>query len=150
MDEAVGRRFQPVFGGEQSVADTIAILRGLKERYEAHHGVRIRDAALVGAAVLSHRYIAGRFLPDKAIDLVDESASRLRMEIDSSPIQLDEANRRVMQLEIELTAMAKESPEVRDPVERALAEAKEERDGLAARWAKEEEALDRVGQITQR
>ena len=109
-DAALERRFAPVFVDEPSVADTIAILRGLKERYEAHHGVRIRDAALVAAAVLSHRYIADRFLPDKAIDLVDEAASRLRMEIDSSPIELDEANRRVMQLEIELAAMAKESP----------------------------------------
>ena len=104
-DAALERRFAPVFVGEPSVADTIAILRGLKERYEAHHGVRIRDAALVAAAVLSHRYIADRFLPDKAIDLVDESASRLRIEIDSSPLELDEANRRVMQLEIELAAM---------------------------------------------
>ena len=108
-DAALERRFAPVFVGEPSVADTIAILRGLKERYEAHHGVRIRDAALVAAAVLSHRYIADRFLPDKAIDLVDEAASRLRIEIDSSPLELDEANRRVMQLEIELAAMANET-----------------------------------------
>ncbi|MGZ4339199.1 MAG: ATP-dependent Clp protease ATP-binding subunit [Gaiellaceae bacterium] len=149
-DAALERRFAPVFVGEPSVADTIAILRGLKERYEAHHGVRIRDAALVAAAVLSHRYIADRFLPDKAIDLVDESASRLRMEIDSSPVELDEANRRVMQLEIELAAMANEKPEVREPVERALAEAQEERDGLAARWAKEKEALERVKDATRR
>src|SRR3989475_258446 len=98
-DAALERRFQPIFVGEPSVADTIAILRGLKERYEAHHGVRIRDAALVAAAVLSDRYIADRFLPDKAIDLVDEAASRLRMEIDSSPLELDEAERRVRQLE---------------------------------------------------
>src|SRR5450432_486698 len=132
-DAALERRFQPVLVGEPSVADTIAILRGLKERYEAHHGVRIRDAALVSAAVLSHRYIADRFLPDKAIDLVDEAGSRLRMEIDSSPIELDEADRRVMQLEIELAAMVNESAGVREPVERALAEAKEERDALAAR-----------------
>ncbi len=149
-DAALERRFAPVFVGEPTVADTIAILRGLKERYEAHHGVRIRDAALVAAAVLGHRYIADRFLPDKAIDLVDEAASRLRMEIDSSPVELDEANRRVMQLEIELAAMAKESDEVREPVERALAEAKEERDGLAARWAKEKEALERVKDATRR
>ena len=108
-DAALERRFQPVFVGEPSVADTIAILRGLKERYEAHHGVRIRDAALVAAAVLSDRYISDRFLPDKAIDLVDEAASRLRMEIDSSPLELDEADRRVRQLEIELAAMGKES-----------------------------------------
>ena len=114
-DAALERRFQPIFVGEPSVADTIAILRGLKERYEAHHGVRIRDAALVAAAVLSDRYISDRFLPDKAIDLVDEAASRLRMEIDSSPVELDEAERRVRQLEIELAAMAKESDEVREP-----------------------------------
>ena len=94
-DAALERRFQPVLVGEPSVADTIAILRGLKERYEAHHGVRIRDAALTAAAVLSERYITDRFLPDKAIDLVDEAASRLRMEIDSSPVELDEAERRV-------------------------------------------------------
>jgi ATP-dependent Clp protease ATP-binding subunit ClpB len=149
-DAALERRFAPVFVDEPSVADTIAILRGLKERYEAHHGVRIRDAALVAAAVLSHRYISDRFLPDKAIDLVDEAASRLRMEIDSSPLELDEANRRVVQLEIELAAMAKESDDVREPVERALAEAKEERDGLAARWAKEKEALERVKAATRR
>ena len=122
-DAALERRFAPVYVDEPSVEDTIAILRGLKERYEAHHGVRIRDAALVAAAVLSHRYIADRFLPDKAIDLVDEAASRLRMEIDSSPIELDEANRRVMQLEIELAAMAKELRAVAEPIERALAEA---------------------------
>jgi len=149
-DAALERRFQPIFVGEPTVADTIAILRGLKERYEAHHGVRIRDAALVAAAVLSDRYITDRFLPDKAIDLVDEAASRLRMEIDSSPVELDEADRRVRQLEIELAAMAKESKQVREPLERELAEAKERRDGLQARWQKEKEALDRVKQITQR
>ena len=149
-DAALERRFAPVFVDEPSVEDTIAILRGLKERYEAHHGVRIRDAALVAAAVLSHRYIADRFLPDKAIDLVDEAASRLRMEIDSSPIELDEANRRVMQLEIELAAMAKESKQVREPIERLLAEAKEDRDVLSARWAKEKEALEKIKDATRR
>jgi len=148
-DAALERRFQPVFVGEPSVADTIAILRGLKERYEAHHKVRIRDAALVAAAVLSERYIADRQLPDKAIDLVDEAASRLKMEIESSPVELDEANRRVTQLEIELAALAGESDEVRAPLEAELAEAKERRDGLAARWAREKEALDRIGEITQ-
>ncbi|HUJ92752.1 MAG TPA: AAA family ATPase, partial [Gaiellaceae bacterium] len=147
-DAALERRFQPILVGEPSVADTIAILRGLKERYEAHHGVRIRDAALVAAAVLSHRYIADRFLPDKAIDLVDEAASRLRMEIDSSPLELDEAERRVRQLEIELAAMAKESDEVRAPVERELAEAQESRNALAARWSQEKAALERVKEIT--
>jgi ATP-dependent Clp protease ATP-binding subunit ClpB len=149
-DAALERRFAPVYVGEPSVPETIAILRGLKERYEAHHGVRIRDAALVAAAVLSHRYVADRFLPDKAIDLVDEAAARLRIEIDSSPRELDEANRRVMQLEIELAAMANEPTHVREPVERALAEAKEERDALAARWSKEKEVLERVREITRR
>jgi ATP-dependent Clp protease ATP-binding subunit ClpB len=149
-DAALERRFQPIMVGEPSVTDTVAILRGLKERYEAHHGVRIRDAALVAAPVLSDRYISGRFLPDKAIDLVDEAASRLRMEIDSSPIELDEADRRVRQLEIELAAMAKEKKEVKAPLERELAEAKAGRDELAARWAKEKEALDRIKEITHR
>jgi ATP-dependent Clp protease ATP-binding subunit ClpB len=149
-DAALERRFQPVFVGEPSVADTIAILRGLKERYEAHHGVSIRDAALVAAAVLSDRYISDRQLPDKAIDLVDEAASRLRMEIDSAPLELDEAERRVRQLEIELAAMGKESKERREPVERELAEAKERRDELAARWSREKEALDRVSEIKRR
>jgi ATP-dependent Clp protease ATP-binding subunit ClpB len=147
-DAALERRFQPIYVGEPSVPDTIAILRGLKERYEAHHGVRIRDAALVAAAVLSHRYIADRFLPDKAIDLVDEAGSRLRMEIDSSPIELDEADRRVRQLEIEIAAMANESKSVREPLERAHADAKEARDALAARWAQEKGALERVKEIT--
>ncbi len=149
-DAALERRFQPIFVGEPSVADTIAILRGLKETYESHHKVSIRDAALVAAAVLSHRYISDRFLPDKAIDLVDEAASRLKMEIDSRPVELDEAERRVTQLEIELQAMAKESKEVREPLEAELADAKEERDSLAARWAKEKEALERVGEIKTR
>ncbi len=147
-DAALERRFQPVLVGEPSAADTIAILRGLKERYEAHHGVRIRDAALVAASMLSDRYITDRFLPDKAIDLVDEAASRLRMEIDSSPVELDEADRRVRQLEIELTAMAKETDAVREPVERELAEAQARRDELAARWAQEKDVLDRVKEIT--
>ena len=120
----------------------------MKERYEAHHGVRIRDAALVAAAVLSDRYISDRFLPDKAIDLVDEAASRLRMEIDSSPLELDEAERRVRQLEIELAAMGKESKEVREPLERDLAEAQELRNELAARWSQEKEQLERVKEVT--
>jgi ATP-dependent Clp protease ATP-binding subunit ClpB len=146
-DAALERRFQPIFLGEPSVSDTIAILRGLKERYEAHHGVRIRDAALVAAAVLSDRYISDRFLPDKAIDLVDEAASRLRMEIDSLPVELDEAERRVRQLEIELAAMGKESAERREPLERELAEAKSARDELAARWSAEKDSLQRVAEI---
>jgi ATP-dependent Clp protease ATP-binding subunit ClpB len=146
-DAALERRFQPVYVGEPSAADTIAILRGLKERYEAHHGVEIRDSALVAAGVLSDRYIADRFLPDKAIDLVDEAASRLRMEIDSSPVELDEAERRVRQLEIELAGMANESDEVRAPVERELADARAARDELAARWSREKESLQRVAEI---
>ncbi len=149
-DAALERRFAPVYVGEPSVADTIAILRGLKERYEAHHGVRIRDAALVAAAVLSHRYVADRFLPDKAIDLVDEAAARLRIEIDSSPLELDEANRRVDAARDRARRDGEGGPTTREPVERALAEAKEERDALAARWAKEKEALERVKEATRR
>ncbi len=149
-DAALERRFQPVFVGEPSVADTIAILRGLKERYEAHHGVRIRDAALVAAAVLSDRYISDRQLPDKAIDLVDEAASRLRMEIESQPLELDEAERRVRQREIELAAMSKEDSATRNPLEKELAEAKSVRDELAARWSREKEALQRVAEIKRR
>ena len=146
-DAALERRFQPVFVGQPSVPETIAVLRGLKERYEAHHGVEIRDSALVAAAVLSDRYVSDRFLPDKAIDLVDESASRLRMEIDSSPVELDEAERRVRQLEIELAATANESDDVRAPVERELVEAKSVRDELGARWSREKEGLQRVAEI---
>ena len=108
-DAALERRFQPVFVGEPSVEDTIAILRGLAERYEVHHGVRIQDAALVAAAVLSDRYVTGRFLPDKAIDLIDEAASKLRIEIDSLPTELDQVIRRIRQLEIEKVALEKES-----------------------------------------
>jgi len=146
-DAALERRFQPIVVGQPSVADTIAILRGLKERYEAHHGVEIRDSALVAAAVLSDRYITDRYLPDKAIDLVDESGSRLRMEIDSSPVELDEADRRVRQLEIELAAMANETDARREPVERELADAQAARDELAARWSREKESLQRVADI---
>jgi ATP-dependent Clp protease ATP-binding subunit ClpB len=146
-DAALERRFQPVFVGQPSVSDTIAILRGLKERYEAHHGVEIRDSALVAAAVLSDRYVSDRFLPDKAIDLVDEAASRLRMQIDSSPVELDEAERRARQLEIELAAMANESEDVRGPVERELADARAARDELAARWSREKDSLQRVAEI---
>jgi ATP-dependent Clp protease ATP-binding subunit ClpB len=107
-DAALERRFQPVLVGEPSVEDTIAILRGLKERYEVHHGVKIQDAAIVAAATLSHRYIADRFLPDKAIDLIDEAASRLRIEIDSMPTEIDEIERKIIQLEIEKQALSKE------------------------------------------
>src|SRR5881394_2052910 len=125
-DAALERRFQPVYVDEPSVADTIAILRGLKERYEAHHGVRIRDAALVAAAVLSNRYISDRFLPDKAIDLIDEAAARLRIAIDSLPQEIDEVERKITQLEIEQAALAKEkdkaSKERRAKIQQELAE----------------------------
>ncbi len=123
-DAALERRFQPVFVGEPSVEDTIAILRGLSERYEVHHGVRIQDAALVSAAVLSDRYVTGRFLPDKAIDLIDEAASKLRIEIDSLPTELDQVIRRIRQLEIEKVALEKETDEAsRERLDRLEAEA---------------------------
>ena len=151
-DAALERRFQPVFTGEPSVEDTIAILRGLKHRYEVHHGVRIRDGALVAAATLSHRYIADRFLPDKAIDLVDEAASRLKMEIDSRPTELDEVERRIMQLEIERQALGKEkdraSRERQKKIERQLAEEKESRDGMRAHWEAEKAAIARIREAT--
>src|SRR3979411_1013398 len=135
-DAALERRFQPIFVGEPSVEDTISILRGLRERYEQHHKVRIRDSALVAAAVLSHRYIADRFLPDKAIDLVDEAAARLRMEATSAPVELDEARRRIMQLEIEREGLRKEkdpaSKERLERIEQELASLKEQAAGLAA------------------
>ena len=147
-DAALERRFQPVLVGEPSVEDTISILRGLRERYEIHHGVKIKDSALVAAAVLSHRYIADRFLPDKAIDLVDEAASRLRMEIDSMPAELDEVERRIMQLEIEREALRKQSDKASAErlarLEKELAGLKETRTGLAAQWQKEKEAIQRV------
>src|SRR4051795_12672288 len=121
-DAALERRFQPIFVGEPSVSDTIAILRGLKEAYESHHGVRIRDAALVAAAMLSNRYITDRFLPDKAIDLVDEAASRLKMETESSPVELGEAERRARQRRIELPATQKEPDAIREPIEPGAAD----------------------------
>ncbi len=146
-DAALERRFQPVVVNEPTVEDTISILRGLRERYEIHHGVRIKDAAIVAAAVLSHRYITDRFLPDKAIDLVDESASKLRMEIDSMPAELDEINRRVMQLEIEREALRKEkdkaSKDRLQKLEKELADLKEEHTTLMARWQQEKEAIQR-------
>jgi ATP-dependent Clp protease ATP-binding subunit ClpB len=144
-DAALERRFQPVMVSEPSVEDTISILRGLRERYEIHHGVRIKDSALVAAAVLSHRYIADRFLPDKAIDLVDEAASRLRMEIDSMPAELDEVQRRIMQLEIEREALRKEtdkaSKERLKKLEKELADLKEQKSQLAAHWTQEKESI---------
>ena len=146
-DAALERRFQPVMVSQPTVEDTISILRGLRERYEIHHGVRIKDSALVAAAVLSNRYITDRFLPDKAIDLVDESAARLRMEIDSMPAELDEHERRIMQLEIEREALRKEtdraSRERLDKLEKELADLKEGRDRIAARWQQEKEAIER-------
>jgi ATP-dependent Clp protease ATP-binding subunit ClpB len=147
-DAALERRFQPVMVGEPSVEDTIGILRGLKERYEVHHGVRITDSALVAAATLSDRYVTSRFLPDKAIDLIDEAASRLRMEIDSRPVEIDEVERVVRRLEIEQAALRKESDEASKErlsrLERELAERKEELSGLTARWQLEKDAIDRV------
>jgi ATP-dependent Clp protease ATP-binding subunit ClpB len=152
-DAALERRFQPVFVGEPSVESTIAILRGLKERYEAHHGVRITDGAVVAAATLSNRYIGDRFLPDKAIDLIDEAASRLRIEIDSMPQEIDEVERRIVQLEIERQALQKEkdpaSVERRENLERELAELKERSQGMKAQWQHEKETLGAVGRIKQ-
>jgi len=147
-DAALERRFQPVQVGEPSVEDTISILRGLKERYEVHHGVRIKDSALVAAAVLSSRYISGRFLPDKAIDLVDESASRLRMEIDSMPVELDAVERQVRQLEIEREALRKESDRASadrlQSLERELAELQEGAVGLRQRWEQEKRVIGEI------
>jgi len=147
-DAALERRFQPVTVGEPSVADTIAILRGLKERYEVHHGVRIQDSALIAAATLSDRYIADRFLPDKAIDLIDEAGSRLRIEIDSLPTEIDEVDRRVMQLEIELTSLRKETDEAsatrREAIERELAELQERSAAMKAQWQSEKQAIQIV------
>jgi ATP-dependent Clp protease ATP-binding subunit ClpB len=144
-DAALERRFQPVFVGEPSVEDTIGILRGLKERYEVHHGVRITDGALVAAATLSDRYLTGRFMPDKAIDLVDEAASRLRMEIDSRPTEVDEVERVVRRLEIERAALSKETDEASaerlSRLERELAERREELSGLTARWQREKDVI---------
>ncbi len=142
-DAALERRFQPVMVDEPSVEDTIAILRGLKERYEVHHGVRIQDAALVAAAILSHRYISDRFLPDKAVDLIDEAASRLKIELDSMPTEIDQLERQIMQLEMERTALKKEkdaaSRERLKKIEKELADIKEEAGTLKARWLKEKE-----------
>jgi ATP-dependent Clp protease ATP-binding subunit ClpB len=147
-DPALERRFQPVLVEPPSVEDTIAILRGLKERYEVHHGVRIKDSALVAAAVLSDRYVTGRFLPDKAIDLIDEAASRLRMEIDSMPVEIDEVERRIKQLEIERVSLTKETDEASrerlERLERELADLQERLSGLRGRWHQEKERIDRI------
>jgi ATP-dependent Clp protease ATP-binding subunit ClpB len=150
-DAALERRFQPVMINEPTVEDTISILRGLRERYEIHHGVKIKDAALVAAAVLSNRYIADRFLPDKAIDLVDEAASRLRMEIDSMPAELDEVQRRIMQLEIEREALRKEkdkaSQERLKKLEKDLADLKEEKNRLSAHWQQEKDVIQSMRKL---
>ncbi|MDR4498805.1 MAG: ATP-dependent chaperone ClpB [Candidatus Scalindua sp.] len=147
-DAALERRFQPVFVGEPSVEDTIAILRGLKERYDVHHGVRIKDSALVAAATLSERYISDRFLPDKAIDLMDEAASRLRMEIDSMPTELDEIERKITQLEIEREALKKEkdseSKKRREHLERTLSELREECSALRVQWENEKNIIKEI------
>jgi ATP-dependent Clp protease ATP-binding subunit ClpB len=147
-DAALERRFQPVYVGEPSIEDTISILRGLRERYEVHHGVRIQDSALVAAATLSARYISDRFLPDKAIDLVDEAASKLRMEIDSMPAELDEVDRRIRQLEIEREALRKETDEASKErlvrLEKELANLKESSEGLRSRWQQEKAAIQQI------
>ncbi len=147
-DAALERRFQPVFVGEPSVEDTIAILRGLKERYEVHHGVRIQDSAIVAAAMLSSRYIADRFLPDKAIDLIDEAASRLRIEIDSMPTEIDEVERRIQQLEIEHQALRKETDDAsvarREAIERELADLRERSGAMKSRWQSEKDAITAI------
>jgi ATP-dependent Clp protease ATP-binding subunit ClpB len=153
-DAALERRFQPVTVGEPSVEDTISILRGLRERYEIHHGVKFKDAALVAAAVLSHRYISDRFLPDKAIDLMDEAASKLRMEIDSLPVELDEVQRRTMQLEIEREALRKEkdaaSKERLTKLDKDLANLKEEATELRSHWEQEKETIQKGRELKEK
>jgi ATP-dependent Clp protease ATP-binding subunit ClpB len=153
-DPALERRFQPVFVGEPSVEDTIAILRGLKERYEVHHGVRITDGAIIAAATLSHRYISDRFLPDKAIDLIDEAASRLRIEIDSMPIEIDEVERKVLQLEIERQALKREedkaSKERLAQLEREIENLRETSNGLKAHWQNEKESIQRIRSLKEK
>ena len=153
-DAALERRFQPVKVGEPSTEDTVAILRGLKERYEVHHGVRIQDSAIVAAATLSDRYITDRFLPDKAVDLIDEAASRLKIELDSMPTEIDQIERQVMQLEMERQALAKETDEASktrlQKVEAEMADLKEESSGLMARWRNEKEVIDAVREVQER
>jgi ATP-dependent Clp protease ATP-binding subunit ClpB len=151
-DPALERRFQPIYVGEPSVEDTIAILRGLKERYEAHHGVQITDGALIAAATLSHRYIADRFLPDKAIDLVDEAASRVSIEKTSVPTEIDEVERRIKQLEIELVAVSSDetATERKEEIERQLADLREEAAGMRAQWEREKEQAQSHDQLRER
>ncbi|MGC1482449.1 MAG: ATP-dependent chaperone ClpB [Candidatus Acidiferrum sp.] len=153
-DPALERRFQPVLVSEPTVEDTIAILRGLKERYEVHHGVRIKDAAILAAATLSHRYISDRFLPDKAIDLIDEAAASLRMQIDSLPVEIDDIERRIMQLEIERQSLLKEkdahSKERRNQIEKELAKLKEDSSARKTRWQAEKEAIGKIRKLKER
>jgi ATP-dependent Clp protease ATP-binding subunit ClpB len=153
-DAALERRFQPVYVEEPSVEDAIAILRGLKERYEVHHHVRIQDTAIIAAATMSQRYIADRFLPDKAIDLIDEAASRLRIEIDSKPTEIDEIDRRIMKLEVERQALEKETDAAsvarREALERELADLQEQSRAMTAQWQAEKEAIDRVQAVKER
>jgi ATP-dependent Clp protease ATP-binding subunit ClpB len=153
-DAALERRFQPVMVGEPSVEDTIAILRGLKERYELHHHVDIQDSAIIAAATLSDRYISDRFLPDKAIDLIDEAASRLRIEIDSKPTEIDEVDRRIMQLQIEREALAKESDDAsvarREAIEREIADLQERLAGMTAQWQREKDAIEAINSVRER
>jgi ATP-dependent Clp protease ATP-binding subunit ClpB len=153
-DPALERRFQPIYVGEPSVEDTIAILRGLKERYEVHHGVRITDGAIIAAATLSHRYISDRFLPDKAIDLIDEAASRLRIEIDSMPIEIDEVERKILQLEIERQALKREedkaSKERLSHLEREIHNLRETSDGLKGHWKNEKESIQRIRSLKEK
>jgi ATP-dependent Clp protease ATP-binding subunit ClpB len=153
-DPALERRFQPIFVGEPSVEDTIAILRGLKEKYEVHHGVRITDGAIIAAATLSHRYISDRFLPDKAIDLIDEAASRLRIEIDSMPIEIDEVERKILQLEIEKQALKREEDKASKDrlaqLEREIRNLRETSDGLKGHWKNEKESIQRIRSLKEK
>jgi ATP-dependent Clp protease ATP-binding subunit ClpB len=153
-DPALERRFQPIYVGEPSVEDTIAILRGLKEKYEVHHGVRITDGAIIGAATLSHRYISDRFLPDKAIDLIDEAASRLRIEIDSMPIEIDEVERKILQLEIEKQALKREedkaSKERLANLEREIHNLREIANGLKGHWKNEKDSIQRIRSLKEK
>ena len=159
-DKALERRFQPVLVGEPSIEDAIAILRGIKEKYEVHHGIRIKDEAIVAAVELSNRYITDRFLPDKAIDLIDESASALRMEIDSMPVEIDHLERKVRQLEIEKTALTKElkaemenkgeEDEIKQKLqtlEKVLAEYKTKKDELVLKWKREKDLITKIRNI---
>ena len=151
-DAALERRFQPVLVGEPSVEDTIAILRGLKEKYELHHGIKIKDSALISAAKLSDRYISDRFLPDKAIDLIDEAASKLRMEIDSKPVELDEIDRKIRQLEIEKQALSKEKSKAGEisGIDQKLSALKKERERIHAHWLREKDSIKKIGGIKER